>query len=157
MEGRVQYEGTNVEIDLSNFSQCSEYIKNQILPTMLGEPNTEFNYITTKVSKNDKIKDKVSSLEKNVKDNNFVIIVSYGDHIQKMVTIVEILKKNFAKDTILHQWNRLHSFEHIKPGKNELLEVRTKVPIMVTALSLADEKEAPQKLTMASNQFYRQS
>lgn len=38
----------------------------------------------------------------------------------------------------LHQWNKLTSFDIIKEGRNELLEKKLKVPILIAFVSGSD-------------------
>ena len=95
------------------------------------------------VSKNDNIKQSVNKLNKQIDADNesfekqrALCIYSYGPHIQKMLSILEIFKKSYSNnDKKLYQWNKLTSFDIIGEGRNELLEKRLKVPILVTLVS----------------------
>ncbi|KAL3232516.1 Ribonucleases P/MRP protein subunit POP6 [Nakaseomyces bracarensis] len=148
MTNRVLYNGLDTQLSLDNYSQCFDFIKAQIIPNILSG-----NVIVEKITKNDKISNRVSRLETVLKEKRIIVVVSYGDHIQKMASIVEITKSKFEG---VDQWNKLLSFQQIRPGKNELLEKAVRVPILITVLCVDKKLELPQELKVSSSGFFKQ-
>lgn len=141
MVGRVLFNGLDTGVSLDNYSQCFEYIKT-ILP---------FDGISVeKVTKNDKISSKVTKLRDALTERHSVVVISYGDHVQKMASVVEIAKNGVDN---VDQYNKLLSFEWIRPGKNELLEQKVRVPILVAFLC-TKETQVPD--IVKTNGFFKQ-
>lgn len=142
MAGRVLYNGLDTGLSLDSCPQCIEYIK-----TLLPDLDTPIE----KVSKNDKISSRVNKIRGILKDNKSVAVVAYGVHVQKMASIVEITKKDIDS---VDQYNKLLSFEWIRPGKNELLDRKSRVPILVSLLSI--DGQVPDIVKTTSSGFYKQ-
>lgn len=137
---KVEYEDKVVQIELANQSQSMQFIKDVVIPSLLNESHGVLNELTyRKVTKNDSIQQAIEKLEK--VSSQFLCIYSYGAHIQKMLSILEIFKKVMKKDPNgtgeLHQWNKLTSFVCTQQGRNELLEKRTRVPILISLVRMS--------------------
>lgn len=149
---RLIYQQKDVDVDPSNHSDVTAYISNVILPDTLrncgmsesttpltgnSSKSVDITYVT--FSKNSNIKQSVDSLVKKAGMNNDIVVVSYGMHIQKTLSIIEIFKSTDAGKK-LHQFNRLDSFVEVKPGRNELLDHKVNIPILITAFTIEDVK-----------------
>lgn len=137
---KVEYEDKVAQIELANQSQCMQFIKDVVIPSLFNDSGNLLNEVSyRKVTKNDNIQQTIEKLEK--ASSQLLCIYSYGTHIQKMLSILEIFKKVMKKDPNgtdeLHQWNKLTSFVCTREGRNELLERRTRVPILITLVRLS--------------------
>ncbi|CDO92271.1 unnamed protein product [Kluyveromyces dobzhanskii CBS 2104] len=135
---QLKYEGIELEgIDASNYVECSTYIKDKIIPETLrsaGWDSSSEKPIDSimSYSKNSNIKQCVDQLVAKTPDS--FAIVSYGIHIQKALSIIEIFKSTESGKP-LHQFNKLDTFVEVKPGRNELLDRKVNVPILITIFS----------------------
>lgn len=145
---RLIYQQKDVDVDPSNHSDVTAYISNVILPDTLrncgmsesttpltGNSSKSVDITYATFSKNSNIKQSVDSLVKKAGMNNDIVVVSYGMHI----SIIEIFKSTDAGKK-LHQFNRLDSFVEVKPGRNELLDHKVNIPILITAFTIEDVK-----------------
>lgn len=136
----VQYNGQLAPIDLTHQFQCMEYIQNHVIPSCM-DGTIEIGTISyRKITKNDNIKETIDKLE--TLDTPYVCLYSYGPHIQKLLSIVEILKKVLLEKQVdtPRQWNKLTCFNLTTEGRNELLEKHTRVPILITMIEIPNKK-----------------
>ncbi|CCD24709.1 ribonuclease P/MRP protein subunit POP6 NDAI_0D03950 [Naumovozyma dairenensis CBS 421] len=136
---RVQYKRNETDLDISTQTQCFQFIQEKIIPDLLNL-NADFdrskiNYF--KISKNDNIKQKVEKLQ-TVTSGECVCAYAYGPHLQKMLSILEICKNVVKKNDLegsISQWNHLTCFELVQEGRNELLEKKINVPILISVIT----------------------
>ena len=76
------------------------------------------------------------------------VLVAYGVHVQKALSIIEIFKTT-ENGKALHQFNKLDSFIEIKAGRNELLDRKVNLPILITLFTKQEVKSL--------NKFTKQS
>ncbi|CCF58976.1 hypothetical protein KAFR_0F03800 [Kazachstania africana CBS 2517] len=135
----VIYNGAETSLDLSSISETLTFIEQVVIPNIFQ--NDQENLLRSvkflKVSKNDSIKSSVDKLQSFTFHKDTVCLYSYGPHIQKLLSIVEIAKSTI--DTNCKQWNKLTNFELSQEGRNELLEKRTIVPILIAFLTISEE------------------
>lgn len=135
------YNNTKTDLDLKSASDTLHYIEEQVIPGLLqNDKDFVGKILFQKISKNDNIERVVNKLNTFDLNNNFVCIYSYGPHVQKMLSIVEIFKKmkTVNKDTKIIQWNKLTMFKLIEEGRNELLEKKTIIPICITFITCSE-------------------
>ncbi|AQZ13068.1 POP6 (YGR030C) [Zygosaccharomyces parabailii] len=152
---RVEYCNRDTGLHLPSQSQCMQFVQEHVVPDMLkmtdGSPEMSFRRVT----KNDNIKQAVERLYND--SSPVTCIFAYGPHIQKMLSILEICKKALAEQNQgeLHQWNRLACFVLIEEGRNDLVECRRRVPILVSIVTKT--VEAASQLQLEMKGFTRQS
>lgn len=80
------------------------FSKKSVMPSLANNGNNSTSIQYHGISKNDNIKKSVNKLDKqiNIADRSLglqqvVCIFSYGPHIQKMLSILEIFKKDYIK------------------------------------------------------------
>ncbi|CAI6516297.1 AIS_HP2_G0019240.mRNA.1.CDS.1 [Saccharomyces cerevisiae] len=142
----VYYNEINTNLEISSSGQCLRFIQETIVPSLTnnGDNTTSIQYHG--ISKNDNIKQSINKLKKQVctTDGNsgqqrVLCVFSYGPHIQKMLSILEIFKKDYIKSNKkIYQWNKLTSFDIKREGRNELLEKKLKVPILIAIVSRSE-------------------
>ncbi|QLQ81581.1 hypothetical protein HG537_0F03420 [Torulaspora globosa] len=146
MEGlpRIQYDGLDAGIDLGDQESSMKYIYDNIISNCIeGSDNIGDGIILyRKITKNDNIKQTIDKLENT--DCQYTCLYSYGPHIQKMLSIVEIFKR---KVSCVKQWNKLTCFIVTKEGPNELIEKHTRVPILITVIEIPSAR-APLDLSL---------
>ncbi|KOG99529.1 ribonuclease P/MRP protein subunit POP6 [Saccharomyces eubayanus] len=140
----VYYGESNTNLDISSYTQCLLFLQESIIPPLTNNSDNGTLIQYHGISKNDNIKQSIDKLSKQItasavnleQQQHVLCVFSYGPHIQKMLSILEIFRKSYTKDhESLHQWNKLTSFDVIKEGRNELLEKKLKVPILITFVS----------------------
>lgn len=139
----VYYNEINRNLDISSSSQCLRFLQETVIPSLTGNTDNSTSTQYHGISKNDNIKQSINKLNKQINATNgssgqqhVLCVFSYGPHIQKMLSILEIFKKGYIKNNKkLYQWNKLTSFDITREGRNELHENRLKVPILVTLVS----------------------
>lgn len=138
---RVRYDGIDAPIDLGDQESTMKYIHDHIISSCIeGIGDGIISY--RKVTKNDNIKQTIDKLES--VESQYICLYSYGPHIQKMLSIVEIFKRILlGKASSLRQWNKLTCFVLTTEGRNELLEKQTKVPILITVVEMPSTAERP--------------
>lgn len=123
------------DLDLADQSGIFEFIKSQIILTLL---NNDQKLIATtsffKINKNNKIKITIDNIAK-FDNDNLVCLFAYGPHLQKLLSVVELYKSKIISSKEFRQWNKLTSFDVQSEGRNELLEKKVKVPIMITFIT----------------------
>ena len=152
----VLFNGQSTGLDLTSAQQVLKYIKDKVIPSVLGsqavgdvEAATDKTPLDTmeyvKITKNDSIERLVGKLRTIDVSSTAICLYSYGPHIQKMLSSIEIYKntmqsrKSKAKSATDNvepvQWNKLLRFQVITQGRNELLEKKVMVPIMITIIA----------------------
>lgn len=137
----VQYKGNDIPIQIDSIAGTLNYIQEHILPEMFkDDPTITGKLIYSKISKNSNIEKTVTSLCNKDIDDKFICLYSYGPNTQKMLSIIEIFKKvKSEKDSKqIRQWNKMITFKNIEEGRNELLEKKTIVPILITLMTTSD-------------------
>ncbi|CAH02196.1 ribonuclease P/MRP protein subunit POP6 [Kluyveromyces lactis] len=149
---KLKYNEIEVEgIDPSTYVECSTYIKEKIIPETLrsaGWNNASETSVGAIISysKNSNIKQCVDQLAAITADT--FVLVAYGVHVQKALSIIEIFKTT-ENGKALHQFNKLDSFIEIKAGRNELLDRKVNLPILITLFTKQEVKSL--------NKFTKQS
>lgn len=88
------------------------------------------------VKKGDKISSRVDQLLKEINDEGSVLVMSQGDGIQKMITLLEIVKSKLDKEH--EQFNKLDSYETLMK-QNEILDKKRKVSVFYTLIRKKEE------------------
>lgn len=153
----VEYRNNETGLQLSNYSGCLKFIQEHVVPDMLTGwiPNHEVSY--RKVTKNDSIRRMIDKLQS--ESTPTICVFSYGPHIQKMLSILEIYTKTMYKENKsvkLQQWNKLNWFVNKVESCNELIHTRRRVPILVVIIRRDDDEQAS-KVQLESKGFTRQS
>ncbi|QLL33971.1 hypothetical protein HG536_0F02960 [Torulaspora globosa] len=141
---RVQYDGKDARIDPADQESTMKYIYDHIISSCIQGPEVIGDGIISyrKVTKNDNIKQTIDKLENT--DCQYICLYSYGQHIQKMLSVVEIFKRILlGKTSSVKQWNRLTCFILTKEGRNELLEKQTRIPILITVVEIPSTSIRP--------------
>ena len=180
-EHKVLFNGQSTGLDLASVQRVLQYIKDKVIPNVLDvkaatdtvadvatvkTPLDTMEYV--KITKNDSIERLVDKLKRIDVSGTAMCLYSYGPHIQKMLSIIEIYKKTVqsrkseagsATDNVEPiQWNKLLRFQVVSRGRNELLEKKIMVPIMITVIapsSSTSALEAPRSQNLEG--FTRQS
>lgn len=152
----VEYCNMETSLQLPNYSECLKFIQERVVPDMLAGSIIDNEISYRKVTKNDSIRRVVEKLQS--ESTPTMCVFSYGPHIQKMLSILEIYKKTIYKDknVKLHQWNKLNWFINKVESHNELIHTRKRVPILVVFIIRGDEQVAP-KVQLESKGFTKQS
>ncbi|CAR25368.1 ribonuclease P/MRP protein subunit POP6 [Lachancea thermotolerans CBS 6340] len=135
--GQLLYLNAETGLEASDSPGCFQYIADKVLPSLLGELDLPKCYVRY-LSKNTKIEEYVADLASQFADNKALVLYSYGSHVQKAVTIIELAKRRIAVETPgagLDHRNKLSRFVNIVPGRNELLERKINVPILVALIT----------------------
>ncbi|CUS22711.1 LAQU0S06e04302g1_1 [Lachancea quebecensis] len=136
--GQLLYLNAETGLDVSDSPACFQYIADKILPSLLDELELPKCYVRY-LSKNTKIEEYVAELASQLADKRTLVLYSYGSHVQKAVTIIELAKRHFAAETPgagLDHRNKLSRFVNVVPGRNELLERRVNVPVLVALITV---------------------
>ncbi|CAB4256777.1 similar to Saccharomyces cerevisiae YGR030C POP6 Subunit of both RNase MRP and nuclear RNase P [Maudiozyma barnettii] len=142
----VQYKGADIPVELSSTSNTLNFIQEHIIPDLLrDDPTLQEKIIFNKISKNSSIEKVVDRLCQKDSENHFICIYSYGPHLQKLLSIVEIFKKvKTEKDNVkINQWTKMAMFKTVEEGRNELLEKKTIVPILITFITVSASLTSP--------------
>lgn len=158
MTSKVFYCGHPVEIDLLDQVNSYKYIKEVIIPNQLLDDTELLSKIKYfKITKNDKIKNLLENLKKHQNDG-IICMFAYGQHLQKILSVVELYKTKIllAEKTEFKQWNKLLSFDVISQVKNELLDKKIKVPILLIFITTNKEYFNLKTFTNETNGFCEQ-
>ncbi|SMN22480.1 similar to Saccharomyces cerevisiae YGR030C POP6 Subunit of both RNase MRP and nuclear RNase P [Maudiozyma saulgeensis] len=142
----VLYKGSDIPVELNSTSATLNFIQEHIVPDLLrDDPTLTEKIIFNKISKNSNIERTVDILCQKDSVNNFICIYSYGPHLQKLLSIVEIFKKvkSDTSDVKINQWNKMAMFKTVEEGRNELLEKKTIVPILITFITTSQSLASP--------------
>ncbi|CAL9728918.1 ribonucleases P/MRP protein subunit Pop6p [Monosporozyma unispora] len=151
MSGKILYSEHNTDLDLNNQTKSYKYIQDIIIPNLLIDDNKLLACIKYfKVTKNDKIKSTLDNLQKHQQDG-IICLFGYGPHLQKLLSIIELYKSKILQDKPFKQYNKLTSFDVVSQGRNELLDKKVKVPILITFITV---NEAFFKLDTFTNEKY---
>lgn len=153
----VEYCNKETGLQLPNYSECLKFIREHVVPDMVAGSITDNETGYYKVTKNDSIRRMVEKLQ--LESTPTVCVFSYGAHIQKMLSILEIYKKTInkeKKDVKIHQWNKLNWFVNKVESRNELIHSSKRVPILVVVITRGDD-EISGKIQLESKGFTRQS
>lgn len=159
----VEYSNKETDLQLLNYSQCLKFIQEHVVPDMLAGSNINGNEITyRKITKNDNIRETVDKLQSDPLP--VTCIFTYGPHIQKMLSILEIYKKVIYENSDdsrsnikIHQWNKLSWFTNKVDSKNELIQTCKRIPIMLTVVIKDEGDQFSSKIQLESRGFSRQS
>lgn len=142
---RIEFDGEDAHIDLDDQGQCMQFIRDKVIPGCVDDCQAlEGEMIMfRKITKNNSIQQTLEKLEAG--KSRFVCVYAYGPHIHKLLSVVEIFKKISSRKSeskvTLKQWNKLSSFVSVQQGQNELLEKRTRVPILITVIARPSDQE----------------
>lgn len=127
----ILFHGRVVDVELTNYKLCFQFIRDNLVSNFINNFSDE-DFI--EISKNSKITKTVSSIQDKLKLETRripLIICSYGSHIQKSLSIIEIFKSLSGNHQNYKQLNKLSEFTYIIPGRNELLEQKINIPILI--------------------------
>ncbi|CAR25967.1 hypothetical protein ZYGR_0A05380 [Zygosaccharomyces rouxii] len=153
----IEYCNKETGLQLPNYSECLKFIEDHVVPDMLAGSMMDSKISYRKVTKNDSIRRVVEKLQ--AESTPITCVFSYGPHIQKMLSILEIYKKVIYKEdkTVkLHQWNKLNWFINKVETHNELIHTRKRVPILLVIIIREDDQLAA-RVQLESKGFTRQS
>lgn len=142
MSEKLLYLNRETELEASNYSACIEFIRQRLVSVVeedVRKVNDSKPIHVTSFSKNANIKDSVERLLKLCDKDTDLLLVTYGPHVQKTLSIIEIFKSSITDKKSLHQFNKLDTLTSIKPGRNELLDSRVNVPILTVLFTHADK------------------
>ncbi|AGO13508.1 AaceriACL177Wp [[Ashbya] aceris (nom. inval.)] len=136
------YRGEEIAAQLDVPESCFNYIRNELLDHVLDAGKRGlFNDEDTcmQVSKATHVENVVQRATQSIADNGrAVLLYSYGQHVQRMLGAVEILKAKLQDQKIgYEQFNHLSCLVHVGPGRNELLETRVNIPVLLVVLAPA--------------------
>lgn len=135
---KVEFDGEETQLDLADQAGCMQFIRDQVIPGCIDNcQDLEGDALAfRKITKNDSIQQTLEKLEAG--KARFQCLYSYGPHIHKLLSVVEIFKKMESNKTgekaLPRQWNKLSCFVSVQQGRNELLEKRTRVPILIVVI-----------------------
>ncbi|CCE65262.1 hypothetical protein TPHA_0K01280 [Tetrapisispora phaffii CBS 4417] len=143
-DAQVLFNENSTELALDNHTQTLQYIQDAVIPNMLGPLDVSIDHYL-KVNKNNNIKKSVRRTLRSLSDSaSTLCIYSYGKHIQKLLSILQITSARLPKGTKLQQWNKLSSFTQIKHKHgNELIDDKITIPIFITVVTTGDAQLDP--------------
>lgn len=146
---RLEFDNEALDADLNDQIGSMNLIEKQVIPRLLGQSTwlNASNIKYRKITKNDNIKQTIHKLEKCDLKQEIQCIYSYGNHLQKMLSVIEIYKKVLeAKSIKCQQYNRITCFTSVQEGRNLLLEKKIRVPIMVVFIVDGEHSDSPKDL-----------
>lgn len=146
---RLEFDNEALDADLNDQIGSMNLIEKQVIPRLLGQSTwlNASNIKYRKITKNDNIKQTIHKLEKGDLKEEIQCIYSYGNHLQKMLSVIEIYKKVLeAKSIKCQQYNRITCFTSVQEGRNLLLEKKIRVPIMVVFIVDGEHSDSPKDL-----------
>ncbi|ODV71041.1 ribonuclease P/MRP protein subunit POP6 CYBJADRAFT_175446 [Cyberlindnera jadinii NRRL Y-1542] len=90
------------------------------------------------VKKGDKVSRRIDTLLKLIADHGAVLVMAQGNGIQKMLTIVEIVKSKLEGENKYEQFNRLDKYDTVVK-KNEVIDVKRSTAVFYTLLKKVDQ------------------
>lgn len=140
---RIEFNGEDAQLNLADQIQCMQFIRDRVIPGCIENSQSLEDRVIVfrKITKNDSIQQSLERLESS--DSRFVCLYAYGPHVRKLLSVVELLKKILSKKMNENgqprQWNKLSCFMSVQLGRNELLEKRTRVPILISVIEKSPE------------------
>ncbi|SCU80527.1 LAMI_0B02784g1_1 [Lachancea mirantina] len=154
--GMLFFEGKPTQLSPKDTVKCFKYIEKEVLRSLVSEKLLAESYVKY-VSKNTQIKDFVAELQQRCTDSHqSILLYSYGAHVQKAVTVVEIFKKEMRRGDAddapaqkggIKQYNALSCFVNVVQGRNELLERKLNIPVLIVALVPSEREFSFPKFT----------
>ncbi|AAS51051.1 ACL177Wp [Eremothecium gossypii ATCC 10895] len=137
----MQYQGEEIDAQLDVPESCFNYIRNELLNHVLdADKRALFNNEETciQISKATHVEVGVQRAMQSIAENRAVLLYSYGQHVQRQLGAVEILKATLQERKIgYEQFNHLSCLAHVGPGRNELLETRVNIPVLLVIVAPA--------------------
>ncbi|SCU78970.1 LAME_0A06656g1_1 [Lachancea meyersii CBS 8951] len=128
----VLYHNAQTGLRIAQTAECNAFIRDKIVPTAISNRDIEKCHICY-ATKNTKTEEFVSELLNQLQQEKCLVLFAYGPHIQRAVTILELVKTRAGTET-LQQTNTLERFVNVVPGRNELLDRKLNVPILVAVI-----------------------
>ncbi|SCU77424.1 LAFA_0A01662g1_1 [Lachancea sp. 'fantastica'] len=129
----VLYRNTETGLKIAQTVDCNAFIRDKVVPSVIADRNVEQCHVRY-ATKNTKTQEYVAELTEQLKEGKCVVLFAYGPHVQRAVTILELLKTRWDEKTTLTQQNSLERFVNVVPGRNELLDRKLNVPILVSVV-----------------------
>lgn len=136
-----------------------DLIQNEIIQRILGDKKFLYqdNVRFRKITKNDNIKQTIDKLQKDNLKEEIQCFYSYGIHLQKMLSVIEIYKRVVKNSsTKLEQYNKLTNFVAIEEGRNVLLEKKTRIPVLIVFIS-AEQNKTLERDLLIQKKFTKQT
>ncbi|SCU90675.1 LANO_0D09582g1_1 [Lachancea nothofagi CBS 11611] len=133
----VLYRNASTGLKASQTTECLGFIRDKILPAAMSDLDFDSCFIRY-VTKNTKTGDYATEMIAQLAQKKTVVVYSYGSHIQRAVTTLELVKSR-AKLENLEQKNTLDRFVNVVPGRNELLDRKINLPILISIVSQKDK------------------
>ncbi|SCU83350.1 LADA_0C10902g1_1 [Lachancea dasiensis] len=133
------YHNAPTGLKTSQTAECCAFIRDKCLPAVIPQPNSGQLFIKY-ATKNTNTEEYVTEMVQQLLLNNTVVVYAYGPHIQRAITILELVKAR-AEIKKAHQTNSLDRFVNVVPGRNELLDRKINVPILIAVLG--QEQSSP--------------
>ncbi|QLG70904.1 hypothetical protein HG535_0A08500 [Zygotorulaspora mrakii] len=156
---RVEFENSVLDIDLKDQRRSMDLIQNEIIQRILGDKKFLYqdNVRFRKITKNDNIKQTIDKLQKDNLKEEIQCFYSYGIHLQKMLSVIEIYKRVVKNSsTKLEQYNKLTNFVAIEEGRNVLLEKKTRIPVLIVFIS-AEQNKTLERDLLIQKKFTKQT
>lgn len=123
----ILFKDRETDLQLNDITNCNKYIQENICPLILKNNNNN-NFILQPITKNDNTNLIVDNLLKF--DNIF--LYAYGNNIQRLLAIFELLK--IKNDKLLYSNTWLNAF--IERKDINLITKKRNIPILFAALSI---------------------
>lgn len=127
--------GLRIDATLANSEKCFSVIYDKIVSKLISSQ------INTKhcmyIEKNTQPHKLLSFLESTVScENKPIITYSYGQHIQRQLSVIEKLKTNLKNNNVeIEQYNYMSCFIQVSTSRNELLEKNINIPLFVVLIA----------------------
>ncbi|CEP63678.1 ribonuclease P/MRP protein subunit POP6 LALA0_S08e08108g [Lachancea lanzarotensis] len=133
----VLYRNIETGLKIAQSVDCNAFIRDKIVPTVIADREIAIEKCHVRyATKNTKTEEYVSELTEQLRQGKSVVLFAYGPHIQRGVTILELVKTRWDAKEPLEQQNTLDRFVNVVPGRNELLDRKLNVPILVSVLEM---------------------
>ncbi|AET40548.1 ribonuclease P/MRP protein subunit POP6 Ecym_6160 [Eremothecium cymbalariae DBVPG len=138
---QLLFNGQPIPANLAEPETCFAYIKAKIIDCLLLEVHGQRDRFAVdayaQIGSQDQVQTVVRRLlVKLAEKKQPVLMYSYGKHVQRLLSTVETLKKQLCdREFPFEQFNHMSCFVHVRVGRNELLEQRINIPVLVVVIA----------------------
>ncbi|AMD21843.1 HFL013Wp [Eremothecium sinecaudum] len=143
------YNELKLDATLSNTEECFNSIRDIIITKLILNEVDPDNCI--QVQKKSQIQPLVSHItQKLTHEQKPILLYSYGQHIHRQISVLEVVKTKLREQQFnFHQYNNLSCLVQISQGRNELLQKKINIPVMLIII-------ASKELIMSLEGFQKQ-